>query len=238
MIHKDSQDKNGVIKVYRHELKFLLSKMEYHNLKILLGALLSKDVHMETKQDYYIRSLYFDSIENQDYVGKMIGMPDRKKIRLRLYDVNAETVKLEIKNKENDYSLKETATIRREDALQLSMCNYQSMLQYDDAVSRKVYHTFMMNAYMPKVIVDYEREAYLLPVENVRLTFDKDVRAVKSSDLFTDDLSMKAVMPTQYVILEVKYDKYLPDYVKQVLSSVYMQRMSISKYCMAREMVG
>lgn len=230
--------KNDVQKVYRHELKFLLSQIEYNNLKMLLGVLLNKDVHMETSQDYYIRSLYFDSFANQDYVSKIIGVPDRKKIRLRIYDVNAEKVKLEIKNKENDYSLKETTTIKREDALKMSMHDYQVLLKYDDVVSRKAYHNVMLNAYMPKIIVDYEREAYLLPIENVRLTFDKGVRASKSSDLFAENLVMSDVMPKQQIILEVKYDKYLPEHIKKILSSVCMQRMSISKYCMAREILG
>lgn len=230
--------KNDVLKVYRHELKFLLSPTEYNNLKVLLGVLLNKDVHMDTGQNYYIRSLYFDSVMNQDYVSKMMGIPDRKKIRLRIYDVHTEKVKLEIKNKENDYSLKETTTIKKEDALQIVMRNYQALLKYDDKVTQKAYHNFMIDCYMPKVIVDYEREAYLLPVENVRLTFDKCVRASKSQNLFDDNLVMSDVIPRQQIILEVKYDKYLPEHIKKVLSSVCMQRMSISKYCMAREVVG
>lgn len=229
---------NDVQKVYRHELKFLLSQMEYRNLQCLLEVLMRKDQYLKNRQEYYIRSLYFDSVTNQDYVGKMIGIHDRKKIRLRIYDIHTDKVKLEVKNKENDYSLKETTTIVRGDALQMSKGNYANLLKYSDHISKKVYNEFVMNCYMPKVIVDYEREAYQLPIENIRLTFDKCVRATKNCDLFSSDLVMSPVLTREQVILEVKYNKYLPEHIKKVLSSVCMQRMSISKYCMAREIVG
>ena len=58
------------------------------------------------------------------------------------------------------------------------------------------------------------------------------------SGLFVQDNAFVGVLAPEYMILEVKYDKYLPAYVEQALSSIRMQRMSISKYCMARETVG
>lgn len=230
--------KNDVLKVYRHELKFLLSQMEYRHLRCLLGALMDKDLNMKKNQDYYIRSLYFDTVTNMDYRSKIMGVSDRKKIRLRIYSIDTDKVKLEIKNKEADYSLKETATISREDAERLAMCDYKALLGYHDTVSQKTYHNFMDGGYRPKVIVDYDREAYLLPIENIRFTFDKKIRAAKAAGLFDDSLAMCGILSEAQVILEVKYDRYLPRHLSDVLSSICMQRMSISKYCMAREIVG
>lgn len=230
--------KTTILKTYRHELKFLLSMVEYEHLRRLLGALFVKDENMKQGKDYYIRSLYFDTPENKDYYDKLMGVSQRRKIRLRIYDTSAEHVKLEMKNKENDYSIKETMNISRDDAIQLLKGNYHVLAEYDNDVSKKAYFNLSAYAYTPKVIVDYEREAYLLPVENIRITFDKRVRAFKGNGLFEKYNAFVGVLAPEYMILEVKYDKYLPAYVENVLSSISMQRMSISKYCMARETVG
>lgn len=64
-------------KVYRHEIKFLLSKMEYNELRLLLDAVMNKDEHMIEHGEYYIRSLYFDSFDNRDYREYMILQPKR-----------------------------------------------------------------------------------------------------------------------------------------------------------------
>ena len=230
--------KTSILKTYRHELKFLLSAAEYEHLRRLLGALLVKDENMKQGKDYFIRSLYFDTPGNKDYYDKLIGMVQRRKIRLRIYNTAADKVKLEIKNKENDYSIKETMTISRAEAMMLADGDYHVLAGYDNEISQKAYFHLQTHAYTPKVVVDYEREAYLMPVENVRITFDKRVRAFKGTGLFVQDNAFVGVLAPEYMILEVKYDKYLPAYVEQALSSIRMQRMSISKYCMARETVG
>ena len=229
---------NKIVKIYRHELKFLLSQMEYEHLKRLLGALLIKDQYTKAGCDYYIRSLYFDTSENKDYYDKLIGVPQRRKIRLRIYDTSTDKVKLEIKNKENNYSIKETATISREDAQLLIKGNNRVLAEYNNDISKKAYFNIISYGYMPKIVVDYEREAYLLPIENIRITFDKNVRAFKGNGLFEEQNAFLGILAPEYVILEVKYDKYLPVYIKNMLSAINMQRMSISKYCMAREIVG
>lgn len=233
-----SELKVNILKTYRHELKFLLSRVEYEHLRRLLGALLIRDENMKEGKDYYIRSLYFDTPENKDYHDKLMGLAQRRKIRLRIYDTATDKVKLEIKNKENDYSVKETISISRDTAIQLLKGDYHVLAEYDNEVSQKAYFHLSAYGYTPKVIVDYEREAYLLPVENIRITFDKRVRAFKGNGLFEEQNALVGVLAPEYMILEVKYDKYLPAYVENILSSIRMQRMSISKYCMARETVG
>lgn len=229
---------SNILKIYRHELKYILSQMEYEVLKRLMAVTMNMDENSGTGEDYYIRSLYFDTVADTDYFDKIRGISERKKIRLRLYDTETEQVKLEIKNKQNDYSVKETMIISRTDAQELLQQNYQVLSKYKDEVSGKVCHNFMLGCYSPKVIVDYDREAYTLPIENVRITFDKRVRVAKTADLFDKNLLMCNLMPEHQVILEVKFNRYLPRHVSNILSTVEMQRMSISKYCMARELVG
>ncbi len=229
---------NKILRVYRHEVKFLMSQAEYIQIKSLLHPLVQKDAYSKDNEDYYIRSLYFDTINNYDYNSKIDGLSERKKIRMRIYDTNTDIVKLEVKNKENNYSYKETVSIIKEDAIAVINGDYRRLLKYENEIANKVYHSFIVNGYTPKLLVDYNREAYFMPIENIRLTFDKKIRTCNSKELFDNTLPMFAVMPENTIVLEVKYDKYIPDYISRILSAVTMQNMSISKYCMSRETIG
>ena len=60
-----------------------------------------------------IRSLYFDSLDDDDYYSKLNGEYVRKKIRLRTYDVSSNKVKLEIKQKIDIHQLKESLVISK-----------------------------------------------------------------------------------------------------------------------------
>lgn len=225
--------KDEVTRVYRHELKYYMSNMEAVYLRNLLSATLKRDVHVRN-QDYYIRSLYFDTIDKRDFEEKLLGVSERKKIRLRIYSVESNTVKLEVKNKYENYSIKETVTISREDAERLIAGETEVLLNYDNSVAHKVYACMKKERYEPTVLVDYDREAYLLPIENIRITFDKKVRAAADQRLFSKNLLMNGIMNPDLCILEVKYDHYLPQYVTNMISSCTLQNSAISKYGLAR----
>ena len=92
----------------------------------------------------------------------------------------------------------------------------------------------MQEARRPVVLVDYERTAWTMPVERVRITLDEHVRAARSSALFDGAVPMVGVHSGSAVIL-VKYDHYLPGHIRRLLSAVQGQNMSISKYAAARE---
>ena len=227
--------KNETIRVYRHELKYYMSNMEAEYLRHLLSVTLKKDAHV-LRQDYYIRSLYFDTIDNRDFEEKILGVCERKKIRLRIYSTESNSVKLEVKNKCGNYSLKETVIISREDAKCLISGETEVLLNYDSNAANKVYFCMKKEPYVPTVLVDYDREAYMLPVENIRITFDRKVRAAEDRRLFSEDLLMCGVMNPNLCILEVKYDHYLPQYVTNMISSCNLQNSAVSKYGLARAM--
>lgn len=229
--------KGDIITVFRNEQKFLLSYGEYIYLRELLGSVLNRDSNGKNNGEYYIRSLYYDTIYNQDHVNKIVGTSERKKIRFRIYSTDTTKVKVEIKNKYASYSVKETGTMLRADVEELINGNTDILLSYDNKVINKVYGYFKKDIYKPAVIVDYEREAFLSPVEKVRITFDKNIRASKSDRLFDKNIPMLGLHSQNVVVLEVKYNHYLPPYISQMISCCTGQRMSISKYCTAREML-
>lgn len=227
-----------LLNVYRSEWKYYISLYEYHYLRGMLQNIMTPDPNMGERGEYYIRSLYFDSVDNIDYMNKVAGLENRKKIRLRIYDTEAAKVKLEVKNRFNSYMLKESLSITREDAGRIIAGDYEALDGYDKSVAQKVKNTMADMVYTPKVIVDYEREAFVYPEHNVRVTFDKNIRAAFSDRLFDPDLLMTPVITEPLMVLEVKYDQMLPGFIKEAISTARILNSSVSKYCMARELLG
>ena len=87
----------------------------------------------------------------------------------------------------------------------------------------------------PTVIVDYHREAYTHPAEDVRITFDKRLHSgLFNHDLFNPELIGVSPLEPGKMILEVKFNRYLPDYIKRMLSTVPAVNCAISKYTLCR----
>ncbi|WP_026509737.1 polyphosphate polymerase domain-containing protein [Butyrivibrio sp. LC3010] len=226
---------NDLNQVFRSEKKFYIGITEYYYIKQLIQALMKPDPHMEDKGQYYVRSLYFDSVDNIDYYSKISGIEERKKLRLRIYDIADTAVKLEIKNRYGDYIEKESLTITKEAALSVINGNYSYLETYTDSVAVKALNIMTGKLYKPKVIVDYDREAYVYPEHNVRVTFDKYIRGAFSDRLFDENIGMVPVFRESVMVMEVKYDRVFPEFIKQAMSSAAIQYSSISKYCMVRE---
>lgn len=227
-----------LLNVYRSEWKYYISLSEYYYLRGLLQNIMTPDPNMGPGGEYFIRSLYFDSVDNIDYMNKVAGIENRKKIRLRIYDTDSDKVKLEVKNRFNSYMQKESLSITRDDALQMIDGNFEVLDGFEASVAQKAKNIMVDNAYTPKVIVDYEREAFIYPEHNVRITFDKNIRAAFSDRLFDPNLLMTPVITEPMMVLEVKFDQMLPEYIKNAISTARILNSSVSKYCMARELLG
>ena len=226
----------AALAVDRHEEKFLLSPGEAAYTQKLLDGLLRRDKYSAAGA-YSIRSLYFDTPGDGDYLDKVLGVSDRCKVRLRIYDTQTPRVRLEIKQKSGVYSHKTGVWLTREEALALIGGDASPLLRQDTAAARRAWTEFARVPRRPSALIDYERTAWTMPVERVRITLDRHVRAAKSDALFDPGVPMLGVHSGGAVILEVKYDRYLPGYVRQALSTVGGQGMSISKYAAAREML-
>jgi hypothetical protein len=224
--------------VTRSELKYLISNQEYVYLSMLLKSVMDPDIHTRDDGTYYIRSLYFDSYDNKDYYTKDAGLEKRLKIRLRLYDLGSDQIKLEIKNKHDVYLIKETAIITREDAKKLSKGDIDCLLNYEHAVIGNLYHILKTNFYQPIILIDYEREAYVCDALGIRINFDKGIRASGSTlDLFDEAASLAPILEENMMVLEVKFNDILPDFYRDMLSSAKLVKTHYSKYCFARELI-
>ena len=89
----------GMNEVLRQEKKYFITAAEAPVLCSRLGRVMMEDPH-NGPQGYSIRSLYFDSLNDRDYWGKMDGMELRRKVRLRCYSPEAGFAMLEMKQKE------------------------------------------------------------------------------------------------------------------------------------------
>lgn len=88
----------------------------------------------------------------------------------------------------------------------------------------------------PKVIVDYEREPYILEAGTVRVTFDKGVRAARAGeDLFDRNIPAFSAIPPDRMIMEIKFTGYLPERVRRIFQVRNMPQTSASKYCLCAD---
>ena len=142
----------------RHEYKYYLNDLQTEMLSCKLKSVLKVDSYGSPLGGYRVRSLYFDSIDDECLYQKQSGFLYRKKIRLRTYgDAYPDIVKFEIKHKHGSLVFKESVTIDRESAKRICMGDYRVLLDFKNPVLDKAYAVFTTRAYRPKVIVDYIR---------------------------------------------------------------------------------
>jgi hypothetical protein len=226
-----------VNKEYRHELKYYLNLGDYEMLRTRLRLTMEQDRYARRNEgEYFIRSLYFDDADDSAFREKLAGDNDRDKYRLRIYNMKDDVVKLERKHKEAGYILKESLDLSRAEAESLLKGDYGVLLNREEPFARRMYRTLSTSLFKPRVIVDYMREAYVFPVEDVRITFDKNVRTgFRSVDLFNPSIITYPAVSGYDMVLEVKFNRYLPTYVRALLQTEAHARSAISKYCLCRK---
>ncbi|WP_373599124.1 polyphosphate polymerase domain-containing protein [Paraclostridium bifermentans] len=220
--------------VNRRELKYPIGEVDYYKVNELFQKVLTPDSNNK-EYGYKIRSLYFDSLNNDDYFQKIDGEEVRKKIRLRIYDTKTNTVKLEIKRKINISQIKETITISKEDAIALINKDYSVLLKYENNTAKSAYNIMTLGQYRPVVLVDYNRRAYIHNENNIRVTLDSDIKSNEFDfDMFSDDVIMTPIVDYYNAVLEVKFDGELFCWISQALAGLDTTNRSLSKYCSSR----
>ena len=219
------------LKTFRHEQKYVIPYYEMLSLRSKFNDLLTID---RDSNGYMVRSLYFDSVDDEDYYDKLGGETIRKKIRLRIYDTVKDYVKLEIKAKYDNNQLKESIVINRKMAKELIKGNYGVLLDIGTETAKKIYTIMSEGYYRPKVIIEYDRIAYLTTT-TTRITFDFNVkRSYDFDNFFSDNINYFNVTDGKDIILEVKYDRFLEPYISKILDNKVSRYQSVSKYIMGR----
>lgn len=222
-------------KVLREEKKFLLGIDEFRALSGRLEKLLHEDTH-NGDMGYTVRSLYYDTPYDTDFFEKSSGIEIRRKIRLRIYDPKQDFAMLEMKQKQGSMQLKRSLKVTREDAYSLIRGDLSCILKYDEPFASEIYAFMNTRCYRPCTIVEYRRKAFVAWENSTRITFDNHISSTESSlDLFDEHLNMNPVLDPFYVVLEVKYNGFLLDYIKRLINCVDKSELSVSKYYLARQ---
>lgn len=225
----------------RHEHKIVIPRAQYFILSSRMRALLDPDPHMPSEDGYLISSLYFDDVQESAYYEKLSGSADRKKYRMRIYNGDLSRIRLECKHKAADRIEKRSAPLDEDDYQALVRGDMTVLADKDNALCREVYGLGGSKLLSPRVVVSYLREAYLHPLSNTRITFDKQLRAgwseLSMRQTRTDDMPVFPTGEFPYpdaVILEIKYDEYIPKFITDALQTGGTL-LAASKYVLCRD---
>lgn len=224
---------------YRHELKYIISTGEHAIMSRRLRMTMAQDAYAaKNGGEYHIRSLYFDDPFDSAIRDKLNGEGTRDKFRIRIYNYSDKAIKLERKHKNGQYIQKSSLNLSRPecDALLKGDCRF--LLKRPEPFAGQMYGILTLNQLKPKVLVDYDREPYVFPAEDVRITFDKNIHTgLRSIDLFNPNVPMLPVSDLRNcMILEVKFNESLPAYIQMLIQLGAAQHTAASKYLFCRQL--
>lgn len=219
---------------YRVENKYLVSDTDLALLRARLLPLMQLDSH-QNGDNYEIRSVYFDNCRDLCLQQNDAGVDDRQKYRVRTYGAENTPIHLEIKEKHSGYTRKMSCDLLREEFEKL--LHRGRRLHFSD---RKTLNQLLLRMrcsdMQPKVLIFYERTAFIYPSGHVRITFDRNIMASKNCEALFDKKipGLIPVLPVGMQVLEVKYDELLPDVIAQQLEIGRLRQTAFSKYYLGR----
>lgn len=224
-------------KCYRNEFKHIISQSAKASLSSRLSRILEMDENSKGKP-YIIKSLYFDSLYDEALKGKIDGAPSREKFRIRYYNDDKGFIRLEKKVKEGSKGYKLSARLTFEEAQSIIKGRFEFLRDKDDPLLLDFYVKARTKFLKPKSIVIYEREAYTFRPGNVRVTLDYNIRTSRDvNDFFSEDMPLIEDGEGKCV-LEVKFDNFLPELIRDLVQVNETMSTSNSKYMTGRLMWG
>jgi len=221
--------------VYRHELKHYINLSDYYGIRQRLKAVVSADCHAGADGTYQIRSLYFETPDNKALREKLYGIDNREKFRLRYYNHDFSVIRLEKKSKTGGLGMKRTASLSKFECEKLIEGDLDWMTESSDPLILELYTKMHFQRLTPKTVVEYVREPYFFRPGNVRITIDREIKTgIHSKDFFNPELPMIRTNAENIIILEVKYDAFLPDVIRDIVQLDHRSATAFSKYAAGR----
>ena len=198
------------------------------------------DPHTSSKGRYVIHSLYFDDYKDTSVYTTESGLSKRFKWRIRYYDEDLNYIVLERKEKQNSRCHKKSCHLTIDEYETIVSGNITEILyDTDKKLIKELARDMMLYDYRPKVIVDYERIAYVEEITNVRITFDMKISASYDLERFTaGDYTKYYINPSGVNVLEVKFDDILPSYIRKIVESYGFKQTFFSKYYYGRKIIN
>ena len=218
---------------FRHEWKHVLNYADLLTLRHRLGAVMERDPHAIDGK-YHIRSLYFDNPDDKALHEKIDGVNIREKFRIRLYNRDTSLIKLEKKSKRNGLGTKYSASLTEEEAQKIVDGDLDWMMASDQALVQELYCKMRYQRLEPKTIVDYTREPFIFRPGNVRVTLDYDIRTGQERTDFLDPEVVTIPAGDAPILVEVKWDEFLPTIIRDAVTLPNRRVGSFSKYAQCR----
>lgn len=218
---------------FRHELKHEISMSDMIAIRQRMRAIAKSDPYAVNGK-YLIRSLYFDTPEDRALIEKQSGISTRHKFRIRYYNYDKSLINLEKKLKRGGLGCKISARLDADQAEKIVNGDISWMISSDNELIRELYSLMISDRLRPKTIVDYTREPFIFGPGNVRVTIDYNIRTGLH---LTDFLDIECItVPASFgtCIMEVKWDDYLPDIIKDAVRLPNTRTGSFSKYVACR----
>ena len=217
----------------RHEWKHEITAADRLVLISRLSAIARRDVHGQNGR-YKIRSLYFDDPRDTALREKIDGVARREKFRIRYYGGDASYICLEKKSKWDGLCGKRSVLLSTQEVLALLDGDLDWMPDSGRPLVQELYWKMKSNLLRPRTIVDYTRDAFVFPAGNVRVTLDYNIRTGLGSTDFLNPDSVTVPAGDAPAILEVKWDEFLPDVIREAVQLPGRHTSAFSKYAACR----
>ncbi|MDO5844254.1 MAG: polyphosphate polymerase domain-containing protein [Methanocorpusculum sp.] len=220
---------------FRHENKYYLNLADYLTVKSRLTQIAEIDNHADEHGLYKIRSLYFETPDDKALNEKLFGIKEREKFRIRLYNNYESFIRLEKKTKINTLSSKISCFVTKEECEKIISGDIEWMRESKRALLLELYTKMKYQQLRTKTIVDYDRECFIYRPGNVRVTLDTNISTgISSTDMFNKNTPMIKTHGTPVIIMEVKFDNYLPTLIREMVQLPNRRVTAFSKYAVAR----
>ncbi len=218
---------------YRHEWKHEINYADSLTLRTRLSAVMKRDAHA-VGSSYQVRSLYFDNLSDKALREKIDGVNRREKFRIRLYNGDTSRIMLEKKSKINGLCAKVSCRIAKEEAQKIVNGDLVWMLTSGRPLCQELYSKMLSQGLKPKTIVEYTREPFVFAPGNVRVTIDYNIRTGAFRTDLLNPCTLTLPAGDGLIILEVKWDEYLPDIIRDAVTLPGRKMTAFSKYAQCR----
>ena len=219
---------------YRHEQKFLVDERDIALITARIRPLMEPDA-FHPEGAYRIRSVYFDDWQDLALRQNLSGVSPRSKFRIRIYNESMDAIHLEQKIKSHDLTRKKSCLLTEAECLCLLHKKPVRSAGQERPLLTLLQTEMLLHRLLPKTIVEYERTAYTCTEGNVRVTFDRNLASSDYVLHFPDRaLPKRPVMAAGQHIMEVKYDEFLPGFIRNALDTGKLERITFSKYVLCR----
>lgn len=218
----------------RHELKHSIHPGDDTILSHRLKKLFLHDEHADSHGTYRVSSLYFDTPYDKALRQKIDGVNMREKFRIRYYNEELSFIRLEKKIKLNGLCGKLSAPLQASHVERILSGEISFLRDSGHPLLIELYSKMQGQLLRPKTIVTYDREAFLYPPGNVRITIDRGLHTGLACTDFLHPFRYQADVSENLSLLEIKFDSFLPQIVQMAVQIPNRRAAAFSKYAVCR----